>query len=111
MFKKDKKEENEMKEVEQKVDEIKQKPKLAFDTKEAQPQPEAVQQPAPQQPQQPELKTYVVSMIDTEDQLNIGVIAPDIMTALQKFAVQFQEEFKLPVQALNIVVEEINFIK
>ena len=115
MFEKKKKEETNMKDVEKQVDDIKQeKPKLSFDR----PDRKEVEVDQPQQTiqetqeQETEvLKTFVVSVLDVEDQLNIGVIAPDIMTALQKFAIQFQPEFRYPMTALNIVIEEITFIK
>jgi hypothetical protein len=98
-----KKMEKELQEVEKEVDEIRQqKPHISFD-KERQPQPQA---PPPYVPN----KNFLVTISDAETQVNLGVIAPNIMIAIKKFADKYQTDFN-DLLFLNILIEEIEFIQ
>jgi len=94
--------EEEAQEVEQKVDEIKQKPHISFD-KQAQQQEQAQQVPPVQN------RSFLITVSDAETQINLGVIAPNIIVAIAKFIKKYQNDFD-DLFFLNLNIEEIEFL-
>ena len=86
-----------MEEIDKKVDEIEQKPHMSFDKK-AESKQQTVQD-----------RNYLVTISDGETQINLGVIAPNIMIAVRKFADKYQNDFN-DLVLLSLDIQEIEFI-
>jgi len=84
-------------EIEQKVDNIEQKPHISFDKQEK----EKVSE---------NNKSYLITISDVETQINLGVIAPNIMIAIQKFSQKYQNDFNELI-LLSIDIQEIEIIE